>query len=231
MGVMTRGGSAITAHTGDRRERGTSERNRLQRVTTAREQVMRAALTVCGESGYKDLSVQAVVERTATGRSGFYSMFKDMDECLTTAYEQEVERLAALVLRPATHWDDWRSGVRAGPIPPFTYIEDEPLIAKTLVLEAYAIGGRVLEKHNQVVDRFAEAIDAARKELSSSDRPPPPMTAMGVVAGIENILQGHLALDSPPDLWETLPDMMYLGVAQYFGMEVAQLELRRERTE
>jgi AcrR family transcriptional regulator len=185
---------------------------------------MEAMLEACGEKGYRNASVQDVIDRYGGNRVQFYRNFGSKAECYSEAYETGIETLCKRLLDAGGAEPEWRRGLRAALAELACFVQGSPLAAKGLLIEVHVAGGSALEKRAEVCDRLVRALDGARRE-SGSGEAPPEVTARFMVGAIESSAAGALARGAPGDFAESIPELAHLIVAAYFGEKAAKEEL------
>jgi AcrR family transcriptional regulator len=193
-----------------------------------REGAMEGALASVGELGYRAASVRTILEFSGGHRRQFYEQFASKEDCFEQAYAVWIERLGVSLLEAAVGTGGWRPGVRAALIRLFGFIAERPLIARSLFVEVQVAGGAALAKHEEAIERLAEALDSVRSELAP-DEAPPEATGVFVVGGIEACVCDALAAGDPSRIWDALPELMHLAVGSYLGKEAAEEELEKAR--
>lgn len=194
------------------------------RIEMVRERLMEEMLLYTGEVGFRKVAVQELLERCGGNTIQFYKQFANKEECFAAAYEAWIERVAASLLAAAAREaPGWRAGLRAALVELFRFVTAQPRIARALFVEAQVVGGPVLEKREEAMERLAEAVDSVRGEIPAAEAPPE-ATGMFVVGGVEACVSGALAGGSPEDVWAALPELMHLTVGAYFGEEEARAE-------
>lgn len=184
-------------------------------------------LLTVGARGYEVATVQEVAERSGISRDRFHRSFGSKDECFARAYEEAALRLRDDVLAAGSGAATWRLGFRAALAELLRFVAEQPLLAKALLLEVRAARGRAWGVHQQVVGRFAAAVDRARGDgdaLSSVG----PMTAAFVVGAVEESVVLEIAAGRAAEVERLLPDLCHLVVLNFFGEDEAWLELRSE---
>jgi AcrR family transcriptional regulator len=188
-------------------------------------------LEAVGEEGYEGASVHSVLVRADLYRQAFYENFSDKDECYLAAFDFGVERLAERLAAASQAGDgaDWRTRMRLGLADFLGFCEDEPAIARALVVEVHVPGGEALMKRAAAMRRIAAFVDTAREELGDGQEAPPEITAEGIVAGIHAVVYSRLAAASGngagAEFRSLLPELMHLAVLPYFGSEAAAAEM------
>lgn len=177
-----------------------------------------------GARGYEKATVQEVLERSSISRDRFQRRFGGKEGCFAEAYEVAAERLCAEVLEAGRMAESWRAGFRAALARLLRTVAEQPLLAKALLIEARAARGQAWAKHQQLVERFAAAVDSARHEPGAS--PTTTLAAQFVVGAIEESIVTEIGAGRAATVERLLPDLCHLVVLNYFGEDEAWLELR-----
>ncbi|HKB50645.1 MAG TPA: TetR/AcrR family transcriptional regulator [Solirubrobacterales bacterium] len=201
-----------------------------------REGAMEGVLVACGELGFRETSVRAILEHSGGHRAQFYQHFESKEDCFAQAYAVWIERLCVSVLEAAATTPGWEAGVREATARLFQFVAARPAIARALFVEVQIAGEPALARHEAAVERLAAAIDSARAEIDDAEAPPE-ATGIFVVGGIESCVCEALSAGDPGRLWDALPELMHFAAGSYFGKEEAEgafertsILLERERT-
>lgn len=188
------------------------------------EGVLETMLLTVGAKGYDKATVQEVLERSGISRDRFQRRFGGKEACFAQAYEMAADRFCAEVLEAGREGESWRAGFRAGLAQLLKTVAEQPLLAKALLIEARAARGAAWAKHQQLIERFARAVDAARRgpgaRLTTT-----PLTAQFVVGAIEESLVAEIGAGRTATVERLLPDLTHLATLNYFGEDEAWLEL------
>lgn len=195
-----------------------------RRVRPARERLLEAVLLASGEQGYEPIAVQDVIERAGASRATFYKYFDGKEDCFAQAYREAANWLYERLLRTARRQPSWREGLRAALAELLEFCAQQPAMARALLVEPHAAGGAALAEHDLVMERLSDAIDGARREISSRQAPPP-VTATFMVGAIETLVRTKLMSDEPETAPEMLPGLLHFVVMQFFGEDAAWEEL------
>lgn len=182
---------------------------------------MEAALIATGELGYREASVQSILEHGELNRNRFYKLFENKDDCFAQAYAVWIERLCVSLLEAAVCENGWGRGVQAATIELFRFATAEPAIARALFVEVQIAGEPALGRHEAAVERLAAAIDGVRLEIEP-EQAPPDATGVFVVGGVEACVCEALSAGDPARVWEALPELMHFAVGSYLGKEAAE---------
>jgi AcrR family transcriptional regulator len=189
-----------------------------------RERLIAAMLDAAATIGYRDTNVQDVIERAGVSRPTFYDHFANKDDCFLAAFDASAQRLRSRVAAAAARGESWRSRLRLGLAAVLAFAAAEPQTARTLIVEARAASPAASQRRIELLDGLAACLDACASELQQRpDRSP--LTAAGVVGGIESVLYGRLCRDEAEQLEALLPSLMYFAVLPYEGQDAAAEEL------
>lgn len=193
-----------------------------------RERIMEAALEACGERGYRDATVQSVIDRYGGHRQQFYRYFASKAECYAAAYELQVESLYTALKDAAAAEPSWHRGLLAVLRGLADFLCERPALARGLLVEVHVAGGPALLKRLEVFERLTRAVDSARHETESRHSPPP-VTATFMVGAIEAAVTSALSRAEPRDFSDAVPELAHMVLAAYFGDEIAGEETATPR--
>lgn len=196
---------------------------------------MEGVLVACGELGYRETSVRAILEHSGGHRVQFYKDFESKEDCFAQAYATWIERLCIGLLEAAATTPGLEAGVRAAIVRLFQFVTARPAIARALFVEVQIAGEPALARHEAAVERLAAAIDSVRADIDPAEAPPE-ATGVFVVGGIESCVTEALSAGDPNRVWDALPELMHLVAGSYFGkdeaegaFERASIQVERER--
>jgi AcrR family transcriptional regulator len=189
-------------------------------TTRLKERIMEAAIEACGERGYREATVQDVIDRYGGHRQQFYKHFSGKAECYAAAYEFEVDRLYATLGDRAAAEPSWHQGLVTLLTGLGEFLCERPTFARGLLVEVHVAGGPALLKRLEVFERLTHAVDSARHETESRHSPPP-VTATFMVGAIEAAVTSALSRAEPQDFVDAVPELAQMIIAAYFGDEIA----------
>ncbi|HET9162536.1 MAG TPA: TetR/AcrR family transcriptional regulator [Solirubrobacterales bacterium] len=189
-----------------------------------RERLLAAMVDAVTETGYNTLTVQDVLSRAGISRPTFYEQFEDKEACFLAAFDASAARMSERIeAAVAAAGPSWRDRIRSGLAELLRFVAEEPLEARTVIVEARASSPAGLRRRDEMLDRLAGCIDALVRE--DLDEPPSAIAAAGVVGGIEAVLYSRLQKNETEELDELLPSLMYFAVLAYAGRTAAGDEL------
>jgi AcrR family transcriptional regulator len=191
-----------------------------------RERLLAATLRATAEFGYREFSVQDVLDRAGVSRPTFYEHFANKEDCFLAALDDTALRLRTRL--DAVSGDEamsWREELRLKLEELLLFIVEEPDAAITLVIDARAASPEALERRDELLDHFAACIDRQVRDSLPELPPPSAISAAGIVGGIEAVLYSRLQRGDCDDLKSLLPSLMYFAVLPYEGHEAANEEM------
>ena len=191
-----------------------------------RERLIAAMLRAAAELGYREANVQEVIERAGVSRPTFYEHFSNKEDCFLTAFDVTAGRLRNRIATAVQKGgDSLRDRLRFGLETLLHFASTEPDAARTLVVEARAASPDAVQRRDELLEHFSACIDTQVRELLPDAPSYSPITAAGIVGGVEALLYSRLCKGELDDLDSLLPSMMYFLVLPFEGHEAASEEL------
>jgi AcrR family transcriptional regulator len=188
-----------------------------------RERLLAAMLRATAELGYREASVQEVLERAGVSRPTFYEHFENKEACFLAAFDNAAARLRERLETAAEDGEGWRERFRLGLEELLRFVAEDPDAAMSLIVDARAACPPALERRDELLDHFASCLDTQVRAESAD--PPSAIAAAGIIGGIEALLYARLNRGEADDVQSLLPSLMYFAVLPYEGHEVASEEL------
>ena len=187
-----------------------------------RERLIVAMLNAAAELGYLETNVQDVIDRAGVSRPTFYEHFSNKEDCFLAAFDTSATRLSKKVEAAVRKGGSvWRNKVRLGLEAVLKFAVREPDTARTLVVEARAASSEAVMRRVELLDDFARCLDKLAQELLPDPPPQTPVTASGIVGGVESLLYSRLCKHEYDQLESLLPSLMYFVVLPYEGHDAA----------
>jgi AcrR family transcriptional regulator len=193
-----------------------------------RERLLAAMLRATAQLGYREVSVQDVLDRAGVSRPTFYEHFENKEACFLAAFDTAAARLRERLeaAAGAEGAESWRDRLRLSLEELLRFVTEEPDAAMSLIVDARAACPPALVRRDELLDHFASCIDTQVRAEAPSDAPAPSaIAAAGIVGGIEALLYSRLYRGETDSLDSLLPSLMYFAVLPYEGHEAASEEL------
>lgn len=191
-----------------------------------RERLLAAMLRATAELGYREVSVQEVLDRAGVSRPTFYEHFENKETCFLAAFDSAATRLRERLERAGLDGENWRERLRLSLGELLRFVAEDPDAAMSLIVDGRAASPEALTRRDELLDHFSSCLDTqVRAEAPGGEPAPSAIAAAGIVGGIEALLYSRLNHGEADDLSPLLPALMYFAVLPYEGHEAASEEL------
>lgn len=195
-----------------------------------RGRIVAAAVETVEELGYARMTVAQIIGRARVSRKTFYEIFGDREACFLAAFDHAVAQASLISSGAFKSESCWQAGIRSGLAQLLRLMDEEPGLARLVVVHAPAAGGMVQSRRREVLDELASFIDRGRGG-TKLDVQPRELVAEGVVGAVLAVLHRRLlAVESEP-LTDLLGPLMSIIVLPYLGAEAARRELALQAPE
>ena len=190
-----------------------------------RERLLAAMLRATAELGYREVSVQDVLDRAGVSRPTFYEHFENKEACFLAAFDAAAARLRKRLDTAGEDGETWRERLRPALEELLRFVIEDHDAAMSLIVDARAACPPALLRRDELLDHFASCLDSQVRAESPADAQPSAIAAAGIVGGIEALLYSRLNRGETDELESLLPSLMYFAVLPYEGHEAASEEL------
>jgi AcrR family transcriptional regulator len=192
-----------------------------------RARIIAGAVEAVAEGGYAGLTVATVIARAKISRRTFYELFEDRDSCFLAAFEEGLTRARGPVEEAYRKGGGWRERIGAGLLALLAFCDEQPMLARLLIVDALAAGPLALKRRAIVVKALVRAVDDGRGEIGDG-RDPGPLAAEGVVGAVLAVLHARLPDDRRRKPLRALAGpLMSTIVLPFLGAAAAERELQR----
>jgi AcrR family transcriptional regulator len=216
-------GSLSPTSTSDRRRaagRRTPSLSPSFLVHSQRERILDAVAQLSAESGYVNMTVNAIADRAAVSLQAFYEHFADKEDAFLVAYEIGHSKSLALVERAHDAAVDWPSAVRAGITTLLGFLATEPAFAHMALVDALIATPRTADRANKGIVQYLELLAPGFDEAPNASKPPA-VTLEAIAGGIFELCLTYTAQGHISDLTELAPWVIYFALAPFVGPETA----------
>jgi DNA-binding MarR family transcriptional regulator len=144
------------------------------------------------------------------------------DVCQLEAFEQALALAAGQTSLAFCARDGWVDAIRAGLLALLEFFDEEPGLARYLVVHSAQAGAAVLERRAEVLDQLAGLLDDERAPARAY---PPPLSAQAVVSGVLGVVQARLSRPRVGALVQLAAPLMSFTVLPFLGFRAARREL------
>lgn len=191
-----------------------------------RVRMISAMIEVAVQRGAGNVTASDVVAKARVSRRTFYELFASCEDCLLAAIDCAISRTAEQVLPAYQAEAQWQAKIRAGLTAMLELFDEQPTLARLLVVETLAGGPQARRRRRNVLDRLACALDDGRR-AGHANGPLPGLTGEALVGAVFSILHARLAYDERGSLATLVPELMSLIVTPYRGAAAGRRELQR----
>lgn len=203
---------------------------RTQVAEIQRSRMLAATVEVVEEVGYGRLTVAQVISRAKVSRKTFYDLFEDREDCFVAVFDQSIERAAEIVRKAYERERGWREAVRAALVALLRFFDEEPALARLVIVEALGAGPKVLARRAEVLERVKRVVELGGREAGPG-RPrrgqPADIMAEGVVGAAFTVVHSRLIERDHAPLVGLAGPLMSIIVLPYLGTGVAAEEMKR----
>lgn len=176
------------------------------------------------------MTVADVVSRAGVARNTFYDNFDSKEDCFLAAQEMALAEALGRVVEAAGMAESWPRQVRAGLAAFLGYVEEEPALARTCMVEALSAGPAPLARYEESRQTFVSLLRLGR-DVSPYRGDLPETLEEAIVGGVFWILYRRLSNPSPEAIPELLPELVEFALAPYLGAEAAREAATEEEDE
>jgi AcrR family transcriptional regulator len=173
-----------------------------------RGRVLAAMVEVVAHGGYREATVDRVLERAHVGWADFIRLFDDLDACFLATLDAGFGFAAARAEDAASAAGDdaaietvFEAALRAV----LDAAAARPDVTQLCLVEAPALGARALERRQAWLQRFVDLLEVRLERGSSGRGAPPGLAAEMVVGGICEVIQ-HKVREGEAKQLPTLAD-------------------------
>jgi AcrR family transcriptional regulator len=190
-----------------------------------RSRLLRAAAAVVSERGYAGMTATAVIAQTGVSRKTFYDLFEGAQDCYLAAFDEAVDRLAAVVAPAYVREDSSSERIRAALVELLAFLEREPEAGGLMLSCLLGYGPQVLEPRASVLELLQGVVEEGESEARAR-RAASPLTAEMIVAGVLAVVDRRLR-QRQREMSALVNELMWMIVLPYVGPARAAKELTR----
>jgi AcrR family transcriptional regulator len=205
-----------------------------------RRRLLTAASELIYERGVQAVTIALISDRAGVSRKTFYGIFEDREACLLALFEDAVRQAGEVLECAVADELRWCERVREGLAALLSFLDEEPVTGRLLIVEALGAGERTLNARARVLAQIIAIIDEGRTQPKAV-RDIPPLTAEGIVGAVFSVIharmlprvttddpvEGVLSNDEAPRMAEFAGPLTALIVQPYLGPATAKRELKR----
>lgn len=165
--------------------------SRAEVIANQRARIFSGFATALAYHGYEDTKVTDIIELSGVSRATFYERFESKELCFAAAYEDGVERLAAVVGEAARDARGWTNQLSAGLMAGLESLAADPPLAHLLFVEALAAARPARLEHERSLGRLAEVLQPPAVDRQGGEAVPHETTRI-LAGGLASHLSGRI---------------------------------------
>jgi AcrR family transcriptional regulator/DNA-binding MarR family transcriptional regulator len=190
-----------------------------------RSRILVAMVEIAAERGASNVAVAHVVQRSGISRRTFYELFPDREACYLQAFDETVRRARDVVVPAYQSGEQWPTKLRTALTALLGLFEEEPALARLLVVDSLGAGVATLERRRAWLDRIVTAVELDGFQVTTASSPPMRVIAEGVVGAVISVIHARLSSGNDESLMDLVNPLMSMIVLPYLGDGAARKEL------
>jgi AcrR family transcriptional regulator len=180
------------------------------RLPLQRERLLQAAAEEFASRGYGGASSESISRRAGMSKATFYEHFANKEDCMVALFDRAAEEVARAMAEAArgAGTADASQRMKAATRAFLTALAEHPEFAQTLLLEIIGAGPRAARRRDQIMQQFADALDAENAAAAARGLIPrfaSPYDAFAVVGAITELVSRQVRLGEPADVLQLAP--------------------------
>jgi AcrR family transcriptional regulator len=180
-----------------------------------RERILTAAVDLVAESGYRALTVAAILKRAGVSKLKFYELFDSKQDAFLAAYDGGLEQAAGRVEEALAAAEDVASRVNAGLAALLVFFDEHPALARAAVLEAPSVGPAMGDRRQATLLAFVPLLAGARRDEGEAELPA--NLEESVLDGIYWLLYDAILSGKPKPLSKLRPALVEFALLPFLG--------------
>ncbi len=192
-----------------------------------RAALVAAAEDIVREQGPAAVTVESVCAHSGVSKAGFRRSFSGRDALLVALHDELAAQAGASMRRAYYRESSWLDGVRAAMTDLLTRFDEEPALARFVLVDCAIDESALPSRRAAVIARFASELERDRPTGDATGAGPPFGTP-ALIGAVVAILHGRLMEDPVPALRPLAGSLTGMIVMPYLGPDAARTELTRE---
>jgi DNA-binding MarR family transcriptional regulator len=181
-----------------------------------------AAAEAVGNLPHEGLAAAGANGRAILSRQALREHLQASETCQLEAFEAALALAAEQASAAFQAQDGWVDRVRAGLLALLEFFDEEPALARYLVVHSAQAGEAILTRRCEVIDQIALLLDDERAPARAY---PPPLSAQAVASGVLGVVHARLCQPQAGALVELAGPLMSFTVLPFLGFRAARREL------
>jgi AcrR family transcriptional regulator len=181
-----------------------------------RRRILAALTEVFAKRGYQAATVDHLIAAAKISMGSFYDHFEGKEDCLLQIYDQITAESRARIAAAMPGSGDWVARTYAGMYALLTYLGEEPMSARVVLLEAQTAGPESVRRYNEDLKEVADFLRRGRTNGVFEGELPSGFED-ATVSGLAWLLQGRLARGEMGEVEPLFQEMAEVALEPYLG--------------
>jgi len=191
-----------------------------------RGRISAALIALVVERGYDAVTLEPLLERAGVDRVAFESRFADVRDCFDQVWDEMSASFVVEIREAFARDDQWREKMRRAAYYTLRYFTEDMVRASFFLVGTLSGGDVATARRDRLVALAVEFVVVGRQDLADPELVSV-ADAEGIAGGIYAALTAAVRKGEFAELGELVPQLMYLAVLPFHGVEAAQEELGR----
>lgn len=186
-----------------------------------RERLFVATVELVAKRGYRDTSVDRIVEDAEISKTAFYKLYKGKEDCFLAAFDRIVEEGIEALSAAASAEEGWPEEMATGLSCLLDLIVADPPRARVALVEVQAAGPRAYRRYKDAVDKATPKLGEGRifsKEAAALSS----TLEEAILGGIIWIVHQRLVKGELDEVDSLREEMIQIALSPYLGDEEAK---------
>lgn len=166
--------------------------------------------------GYPETTIQHVSDLAGVNRTQFYFLFEDKEQCFLAAQAVVLAELETRLREPDYTGREWPEPLRMAIETLTAFFDDEPAMARLILLESAIAGPAALEQHQLALASVVPFLDRSR-ELAGSQRELPGAIGEMALGSAIALLTRELQSGTTPNFSRLNSDLYFALLMPFAG--------------
>jgi AcrR family transcriptional regulator len=195
--------------------------SRAIQLAERRERVLAGMTEVFAKRGYQAATVSNLIAGATISMGNFYKEFEGKEDAFLKVYERAVARVRKRMSEKVAADAGWEAKAISGIGALVTFVAEEPMCARIVLVEAQTSGPALLRRHEQVLVEAAAFLREGRQSGDAAGKLPE-NAEDAAVSGIAWLLQSRLVRGRIGEVERLREQVIQLALEPYVGRRRAE---------
>jgi AcrR family transcriptional regulator len=193
-------------------------------TASQRQRVLAAIAECCAAKTYSGTTIADIVARAGISRRTFYKLFPNKRACFEATVDAFTEEVAATVAEVQLGDDPWPVTTRNAIAAVLDLLVSKPAFANLALVEAVGVEPALINNY------WNQLLEALHAQPHRGPGLPPRSDAARIAVGTGQVMIAReIAAGRTAELFNLLPDLIYIAILPFAGREEALEQARRAR--